>query len=294
MSYLDEVARLIRHEYLKNEPRWIPDSTISPEDMAFLEKECKVDSEFDPLHTRQRLLSQLKNGYASFEVKHCTYGQVIAIYENEQQKNDIPWGLWGRILRMYTTEGTSGSGDEKDPRPFKIYFLANTQLRIAPSIGKKIEPQHINGGYTYPCNHETIMIYRAEDATRVLLHELMHSSCLDHHEHGLDRVEAETEAWAELLYIGFLSQGNRVRLNHLHQLQSDWIQSQNQLVRKYVKRPLDFPARYTLEKGKVWQEWGIVLPYAHTVNAGRSLRLTVPPHPTLKKQWKVSPSSTIL
>uniref|UniRef100_A0A6C0KUF9 Uncharacterized protein n=1 Tax=viral metagenome TaxID=1070528 RepID=A0A6C0KUF9_9ZZZZ len=288
MSYLDEVARLIRHEYLKNEPRWISESTISSEDMAFLEKECKIDSEFDPLHTRQQLLSQFKKGHAPYEVKHCIYGQVIVIYENEEQKNDIPWGLWGRILRMYTAEGTSSS------KPFKIYFLANTHLRIAPPLGKKIEPQHINGGYTYPCNHETIMIYRAEDATRVLLHELMHSSCMDHMEHGVDRVEAETEAWAELLYIGFLSQGNRVRFNHLHQLQSDWIQTQNQLVKKHVKRPMDFPARYTLEKEKIWQKWGIVLPYAHIVNAGRSLRLTVPPYPTLKKQWKVSSSSTIL
>jgi len=286
MSYLDEVIRLIRHEYLKNEPRWITHSEMDPEDMVFLEKECMTDSEFDPLHTRKQLLSQLKKGNALYEIKRCAYGQVIAIYENQQQKNDIPWGLWGRILRMYT--------GEKDPKPFKVYFLANTHLRIAPHMGKKIEPQHINGGYTYPCNHETIMIYRAEDATRVLLHELMHSSCLDHHEHGIDRVEAETEAWAELLYIGFLSQGNRQRFNHLHQLQSDWIQTQNQLVRKHVRRPLDFPARYTLEKEKVWQEWGIVLPYAHTVNAGRSLRLTVPPHPILKKQWKVSSSSTIL
>jgi hypothetical protein len=293
MSYLDEVMRLIRHEYLKNEPRWITHSEMDPEDMAFLEKECTMDSEFDPLHTRQRLLSQLKKGNAPYEIKRCTYGQVIAIYEKEEQKIDIPWGLWGRILRMYTTEGTSGSG-EKDPKPFKVYFLANTHLRIAPPIGKKIESQHINGGYTYPCNHETIMIYRAEDATRVLLHELMHSSCLDHQEHGIDRVEAETEAWAEMLYIGFLSQGNRQRFNRLHQLQSDWIQTQNQLVRKHVRKPLDFPARYTLEKEKVWQEWGIMLPYGHTVHAGQSLRLTAPPDLTLKKQWKVSSSSTIL
>lgn len=289
MSYLDEVVRLIRHEYLKNEPRWIS-SEMDPEDMSFLEKECNIDSEFDPLHTRQRLLSQLKQGHAKYDVKQCPYGQVIAVYEKEEQKNDIPWGLWGRILRMYTTEGTSGL----DPKPFKVYFLANTNLRIAPPLGKKIEPQHINGGYTYPCNHETIMIYRAEDATRVLLHELMHSSCLDHHEHGIDRVEAETEAWAELLYIGFLSQGNRQRFNRLYQLQSDWIQTQNQLVRKHVKRPLDFPARYTLEKEKVWQEWGIMLPYGHTVHSGRSMRLTAPPDATFKKQWKVSSSSTIL
>ena len=37
-------------------------------------------------------------------------------------------------------------------------------------------------------------IYKAEDATRVLIHELMHSSCADNHENGIDIVEAETEA----------------------------------------------------------------------------------------------------
>ena len=282
MAYLEEVTRLMRHEYLKNEPRWNA-SELSQEDMTFLEKECKQDSEFDPLRTRQTMLSKLIRGEVPYEVKVCPYGQVVAIYENEKQRMEVPWGLWGRILRQYTEDGKN---------PFKVYFLANTHLRIKPHIGK-IEPQHINGGYTYPCNHETIMIYRAEDATRVLLHELMHSSCLDHPEQGVDRVEAETEAWAELLYIGFLSQGNRVRFNHLHQLQSDWIQSQNKEVRKHVKKPMDFPARYTLEKERVWREWNILLPYANTIKAGHSLRLTVPPSLTLLKQWGVA-SSTIL
>lgn len=283
-SRLDEVVTLIRHEYLKNEPRWLP-SELSQEDMSFLEKECNQDSEFDPLRTRQTMHSKLKKGEVPYEVLVCPYGQVVAVYEKEDQRKDVPWGIWARILRLYTEDGK---------KPFKVYFLASSHLRIKPHIGKKIEPVHINGGYTYPCNHETIMIYRAEDATRVLLHELMHSSCMDHHEHGVDRVEAETEAWAELLYIGFLSQGNRVRFNHLHQLQSDWIQSQNQEVAKHVKKPMDFPARYTLEKERVWREWNILLPYANTIKAGHSLRLTAPPSLPLLKQWGVSVSSTIL
>jgi hypothetical protein len=162
-------------------------------------------------------------------------------------------------------------------------------------VGEEIKPQHINGGYTYHCNRETIMIYRAEDATRVLLHELMHSCCLDKMERGIDQVEAETEAWAELLYIGFLSQGKAQLFRLLHQRQSDWMRVQDQAVKAHMKKPRDFPWRYTMGKEEVWQRWGILLPIsAYEKEAQMSLRLTAPPSDMIKRRFHVSPKSTIL
>jgi hypothetical protein len=131
---------------------------------------------------------------------------------------------------------------------------------------------------------ETIVIYRAEDATRVLIHELQHASCLDHVEHGTDLVEAETEAWAELLYAGLLSQGKKALFHELVQKQADWMSAQNAEVKKHIKGR-QFPWRYTVGKEEVWERWGLEA-QAHSVNPTplhsvnptiHSLRLTPPP-----------------
>ena len=171
--------------------------------------------------------------------------------------------------------------------------MANTHLRLFPPIHEPITPIHINGGYTYPCNRETILIYRAEDATRVLLHELMHSCCLDNHKMGVDLVEAETEAWAELLYVGFLSQGDSTNFQKLLQKQSDWIQLQNQEVKKHMRAPTEFPWRYTIGKEEVWRRWNI-LESVQDHKRIKSLRLTVSPDSSLKHAFNVAVTSTIL
>jgi hypothetical protein len=155
----------------------------------------------------------------------------------------------------------------------KIFLLAHSAKRLFPQ--GPITPQNINGGYTYPCNKETIMIYRAEDATRVLIHELMHAYCLDHMDLGIDQVEAETEAWAELIYIAILSKGDPQKFKRYHQQQSDWMQRQNQRVKTYIKDTRAFPWRYTVGKEEVWRRWGILLPLEGTQRID-SLRLTYP------------------
>ena len=295
---LDRICELIQKEYAKKEPIWRSISHIEQKDLNYLESECKKDSEFDPMNTRKTLLQHFYTGSSPFEVRQCDYGQVIVIYDNEEQKRDLPWGLWGRILRLYTERYPSST-------PFKVYFLASTNLRLFPRRwfdepsqrmgGEPIRPQHINGGYTYHCNRETIMIYRAEDATRVLIHELMHSCCLDKMEQGVDQVEAETEAWAELMYVGFMSQGDTAQFSKLLQQQSNWIQIQNQAVRAHIRRPKDFPWRYTIGKQEVWERWGILLPVSHDIEEAQlSLRLTYPPNDRIKREYNVRRQSVIL
>ena len=294
---LDAVLPLIQREYAQKEPTW-KQIALPQTDFDFLQKECATPSEFDAHNVRNKLFQKMLHHKTSLmTTMKCDYGQVCAIMENERQREDIPWSLWGRILRLYTrTRSHSHSPLEK---PFKIFFLANTHVRTFPAAGQAIQPIHINGGYTYPCNHETIIIYRAEDATRVLLHELQHACCLDHHKDGVDRVEAETEAWAELLYVGFLSQGNPRQFTKLIQLQSDWIRCQNEKVRKHLKTAMQFPWRYTVGKEEVWRRWKIVTDTpaatAKLVKAHcQSLRLTFPPTSALKKQFGVSSASTML
>lgn len=289
-ALLDAVFNLIKQEYAKKEPRW-KRITLPQTDLAFLQKECATPSDFDPHNVRNGLVQKMLQGKSTEVTMSCEYGQVCAVFDYPQQQLDLPWRLWGRILRLYTERKQNAK--HTSLKPFKIFFLANTHLRQFPKQHEAIEPIHINGGYTYPCNHETIIIYRAEDATRVLLHELQHSCCLDHQRDGVDRVEAETEAWAELLYIGLLSKGNPRQFQTFLQTQSDWIRCQNENVRKHIRDTMQFPWRYTVGKEAVWQRWNILQPLAAR-NPCTSLRLTFPPGPMLKKQFGVFAYSTML
>jgi hypothetical protein len=183
-------------------------------------------------------------------------------------------------------------------KPFKIFFLANRSLRQFPSEDEPITPENINGGYTYRCDPETIVIYRAEDATRVLIHELQHSCCLDNPENGVDIIEAETEAWAELFYVAIISQGKKYIFKDLIQRQSEWMIKQNRKVRQHMMGPntMEFPWRYTIGKEEVWERWGILRrdEMKPVINVGKSLRLTYPPNNVLKNRFKVIKESTIL
>ena len=227
-TLLNATLDVIRNEFTKPPPKW--QISNAQNDIPFLIKECNMDSEFDPNKTRQNMINRAKNGESMIQTMQCEYGQVLVVYHDTSQYNHVPWELWGRILRLYT-EGLKTAEPRRGPKgafkPFKIFLLASPHLRLFPKNGP-IEPQHINGGYTYPCNHETIIIYRAEDATRVLIHELMHACCLDHMEQGVDQVEAETEAWAELIYVALLSHANTKVFQILLRQQSDWICNQNE------------------------------------------------------------------
>ena len=279
MSILTDVILDMVKNDLSTAIKW-ETAEITPNDMKFLKEECSNHSDFDPLGKRNTMYNnmlQLKTFNMSMK---CKYGQVMAIFETKEQMAEIPLELWGHILRMFY-EG----------KPFKVYFLAHISLRKFPENGE-YTPENINGGYTYQCNPETIVIYRAEDATRVLIHELQHSCCLDKNENGVDLVEAETEAWAELLYVAILSGGNKNAFNDMLQKQSSWIVSQNARIKKQNGETKKFPWRYTVGKEDVWRRWGLIK-NAKYIKVD-SLRLTYPPNDLLKSRFLVSKNSTIL
>jgi hypothetical protein len=294
-TLLDRVQR----EFSLPEVVW-ENTNMNQKDLKFLSDECNKDSEFDPINKRKLMFDGMMNGNLFVVVSKCQYGQVVAVFETMEQMAELPWDLWGRILRLFS---------EPWRKPFKIFFLANKSLRQFPPGDEPISPENINGGYTYRCDPETIVIYRAEDATRVLIHELQHSCCLDKPENGIDIVEAETEAWAELFYIVILSQGKKYMFKDLIQRQSEWMIKQNRKVRKHMKNPdspilvekgqpdgMEFPWRYTIGKEEVWERWGILRrdEMKPVINVGNSLRLTYPPTATLKDRFKVIRESTIL
>jgi len=290
---LTAVLDLVKSEYSKPPPKW---HSLSREackkDLDYLEKECSQVSEFDPSNKRLEMITNMKNGSINLQILECDYGRLFYLHD-ETQVNDLPLDLWGRILRVSTEHALSTEKVQSHPHKFKVFFLANTHLRQFPEANHPVTAININGGYTYPCNRETIVVYRAEDATRVLIHELMHACCLDDMRLGLDQVEAETEAWAELMYIGLLSRGNTKLFHELLQKQSNWMASQNELLRQRMKHPIEFPYRYTVAKEEVWLRWGIFRP-SKKIKINNSLRLTYPPTDAIKKYFGVSRASTIL
>jgi hypothetical protein len=286
MAIAKIVLDIIQQEFSKPEPKWT-EKPISKSDFDFMTSECNKASPFDPANKRKELLTKLHRGDAISTSIHSVYGIINIVFENRHQKDEVPYGLWIRIMRLFSEKASA--------KPFKVFFMANTHLREFPVGGESISPHNINGGYTYHCNKETICIYRAEDATRVLIHELNHACCLDKMENGIDMVEAETEAWAELVYVALLSKGIKRVFDSLLRKQSQWIVQQNKQVRKYMKNPdtMEFPWRYTIGREGMWRKWGI-LEDTHQIKPIGSLRLTHPPSNPIKGEFKVKIQSTIL
>ncbi len=292
---LNTLCERVKKEFELDEPKWLV-TEITKDDMDFLNKECNNESEFDETNKRKTMYENMMKGVVFVSKAKCEYGELFTIFESLDQMADLPWGLWGRILRMFS---------EKGKKPFKVFLLADKSLRKFPKKNDKITnvydsitPENINGGYTYRCNRETILIYRAEDATRVLIHELQHSCCLDNVAQSVDIIEAETEAWAELFYVAILSQGKWYMFKDLVQRQSEWMRKQNKKVKKHMKDPesREFPWRYTIGKEDVWKRWGILREddVKPNIKVGDSLRLTYPPNDMLKQRFKVNVTSTIL
>jgi hypothetical protein len=265
---------------------WQP-GTLTAKERSILHRECTTPSEFDELNSRATFYEQFLKGDLKPVVRQTAHGKVVALLAHEEQEREIPWTLWSRIFNAFGGFYT-------------VFLCAHPALRTFPEHrGTPIRPLHINGGYTYPCDHSCVFIYRAEDATRVLIHELLHAACTDKKGAELEQMEAETEAWAELFWCAFMATpGDLKGFKTLVTLQSRWMAAQN---RRLVSRghigpgPQKFPWRYTLGKTEMWRRWGIYRPGAEAPLGGAlSLRLTVPPTAQMKRVAGVPATSVLL
>ena len=104
------------------------------------------------------------------------------------------------------------------------------------------------------------MIYRKEEALRVLIHELLHATCTDNTGDHLPVMEAKTEAWAEVIYCCVLAHGNLEKALRLWNLQSAWIVAQTKkLIHSHnVNESSDYAWRYTVGKAEYLKSWGLL------------------------------------
>lgn len=227
------------------------DDLLTQEDKDILEKEANSDATFDKLQLRKTLNDKFINGEAVTIVKKTGNARIVILTSDTQQV--YPWALWAKIFEWF--------GNPKTGSHWQVYLYASESKRILPNEGIPVGPEHLNGGYTYPCKSDCIVIYRYEEATRVLIHELLHAACTDNHNNHVTLKEASTEAWAELFLVGLLSNGNRRKAYELWNIQDHYIQDLNYTVKNFhnVNTYQDYGARYTIMREKVFDDLGIIL-----------------------------------
>lgn len=225
------------------------------------------DSQFDPLKLRRNLWELADSGGGKILAKSCTYAKVLWIQPSGTGV-EPNWEEWGRIFQWM---GFAPQGK------WTVYWFPAHIKRVLPAKGYEVGPQNINGGYCFPCNPQSIVVYRYEEASRVLLHELLHAACLDPPNAELPMKEATTETWAEIFLVALCSKGNVAAATRLWSLQSQWIANQNHLLRTdhNVYSSTDYAWRYTLGREEILNRLKIKLPRP-TKSEGNSSRLTHP------------------
>lgn len=120
------------------------------------------------------------------------------------------------------------------------WFLPNEHNRSFPAKDTIVTPESINGGYTYPKEND-IYIYRYEDFSKVMIHELLHHSIIELNTTWTDDQinnlkyyfniskscnllpnEALVEVWATYFHLQFISLEYNIPFKNLYALECRW------------------------------------------------------------------------
>lgn len=243
---------------------WIDDSPRL-RDTNLLEKEGAGESSIDDMNLRGEMVAKWRNGEALLRVKELPGRTRVVFLGTDLQWSQIPWALWARIFQAIG-------------HPVgHVLFYAHPLLREFPEKGESIKAKNINAGYSFICQQKMVVIYRFEEATRVLLHELLHTACFDK---GLpvEDLEANTEAWTEVFLCAILSKGGVKQFNHLWKQQCAWIEAQTRHLQEVwgIEGPHDYVWRYTIGRHKVLLKKGFMKTNSVPINISIGLRFTTP------------------
>jgi hypothetical protein len=239
--------------------------------VRYIENILADNQAFDALGLRRQLWDSYQEGLARLRVFSCTdtLSTIILVEPTVQPVAGLRkiLRLWARIFSIFGVRGA------------RITWFAHPSPRLLGPAGVPPGPDAVNGGYCIRGSPDTIVIYRAEDATRVLIHELLHATWSDSHRAiTVPAIEAETEAWAEVIYALLIDGREGLR----HQL--EYAVKQNRLLRDNygVHGPSAYAWRYTVGREAVWLRMGL-LPIGRAqgtaVASTRSLSLTAEPLP---------------
>jgi hypothetical protein len=239
----------VRQEYTLKPPSY-KKVALTKEDTDYILSVAMEKDPFDKNELKKDAVTKLMNGEATITKTACNYGEIIAIsFKNDPL--DLQWNTWWRAVRLLSPK-----------KPVRVVFFGHPMKRMFPASGEPVESEHINGGSTYRCNSQTILVYRKEEATRVLIHELFHASCSDPYRKDTPFIEADTEAWAEIVLCAMTSKGQKYKWEQLMNEQIGWALRQTATLRDYynLKGPSDYAWRYTAGRLDVWRAMGMEIP----------------------------------
>ena len=223
----------------------------------------------DPENKKREMWRKVLNGSGSFFVVDCGIARVYWVSEQSMEKavEEVDWELWWRVFQAF--------GKPRAARWEAVVF-ATDRPRLFPEEGQLIGPAHINGGAARSCVPNSILIVRKEEATRVLIHELLHAGCTDNMSRSTDDIEGWTEAWAEWFLCALVA-GTPHQFDVLWGKQVVWAlaQADKCFKRGHIRSIDDYGARYIVRRINVWKRLGIIpqhLPRAPRVD---SLRFTI-------------------
>ncbi len=255
-------------------PAWRPSKPTAAE-LAAAEKEATTGAQFDTAGLKRGIWMAYKTGRARLVCQELLErGRPLArvncfLPKGTKEPN---WEFWAAVFKWF--------GPHKSGQPWLVTWFASPALRQFPGQGQDLGPEHVNGGYTYSCSTDGIYIYRHEEATRVLIHELIHAACLDEQTWTIPLREAMVEMWTELILIALKSRGKVPSAKRLWTAQSHWIADTNWKA-KHLNNThdiSDYAWRYLLGREEMYAHHGIRLPAPRPSAAlhVQSLRFTSP------------------
>ena len=251
MLVFDTILEHVKRK-LERSPKviWIEDK-VTEEDIGAVEKAGK-DTSFDPLGLRRNLYEKAKAGKACLSSKRLVnqkgilLARVVVCSDHEPV---VDWNLWASIFQVF---GQCKRGF------WKVVFFPAIEKRRLPPPGKPLGPEHVNGGYAFPGDPSSIVLYREEEAERVLVHELLHACGSDSLFDNIPEMERQTESWAEVFLCAILAKGSVKKGRALWKLQSSWILSQEHVLKEVynIRGPADYAWRYLGGRRKFLETFG--------------------------------------
>lgn len=269
-TVVDQVATKLHSSFV-----WVRDEPTQ-EDLDHIVKETEA-SRFDPLKLRHEMLAAYRQGRAKLLCRRGPFAKMLVL---AYPGDPIPWKLFARIFLAFGPPPASLGASS-----WRVVLFANPAPRLFPAVSTNLPvvvseerwPAHVNGGYAYPSSPTSVILYRLEEAPRVLVHELLHAAGTDDLNKPEFMREALTESWAELFLVAIQANGSKRKAKQLWTQQAQWIADQNaKLEQMYgIQKPQDYPWRYTVARGEVFASMGLGLPHGNPGMAF-SLRFTCP------------------
>ena len=250
------------------EEYWIDDSPRT-EDTVILKKYAVADSPIDTVNFRADMLAKWREegSGVNLKVRELPGRTRVVFLGTDKQWSQIPWAFWARIFQAI-----------EHPIGHTLIY-ADPRQRVDPSVNRELTATDINGGFSYLGSQEVVVLYRFEELTRVLLHELLHTVGFDS-EKSTENLEAYTEAWTELFMCALLSRGQTNKFTKLWKEQVNWMveQAESLKVEYNVNTPVDYAWRYMKGKMELLEDMGFLRGFVHKrlQKPSTSLRFTTP------------------